>query len=89
VSTPTKPTSPYGWPVVDQSRRLKLHPNTLHRWIRKGGLAATLIGGRWFVTDEAIDQFFRERTAARLKKSPPVDTRAHDAADRALTEGGW
>jgi hypothetical protein len=84
----TTPTSPYGRRVVEQARRIGRHPNSIHRFIRRG-LNATLVGGVWHVRDEDLDRFFAERTAARLNKPVPVDTRAHAAADRALSEAGW
>jgi excisionase family DNA binding protein len=79
----------YGRRIVEQARRLRVHPNTIQRWIRHHGLVATFVGGCWHVRDSDLDVFFTERTARRLKKPVPIDSRAHDAADRALTEGGW
>jgi excisionase family DNA binding protein len=79
----------YGRRLTEQARRLDVHPNTIQRWIRRHGLVATFVGGVWHVRDEDLDRFFAERTAARLNKPVPVDTRAHAAADRALSEAGW
>jgi excisionase family DNA binding protein len=79
----------YGRPVNHHARRLGCSPATLYRQIRKRGLPATLVGGSWFIRDEDLHRFFAARTAARLKKPAPIDQKAHDAADRALTTEGW
>jgi excisionase family DNA binding protein len=79
----------YGRRLTEQARRLSVHPNTLHRWVRHHGLKATFLGGCWYIRDSDLDVFFAERTARRLKKPVPIDSRAHDAADRALTTEGW
>jgi hypothetical protein len=83
------PPTVYGRRVTEQARRLGIHPATIYRQIRKYGLVATVVGGVWYVRDEDLQDHFAARTAARLKKPAPIDQKAHDAADRALTEGGW
>jgi excisionase family DNA binding protein len=84
------PTSTeYGRTLGQQARRLGISPATVYRMIRYRDLPATLVSGRWFVRDQDIDQYCRECTAARRKKPAPIDLKAHDAADVALTEAGW
>jgi hypothetical protein len=85
----TPSTSAYGRRIGEQARRIGRPPSILYRLIRKQGLPATLIGGCWHIKDDDLDNFFREKTAKRLKKPVPIDQKAHDAADRALSEGGW
>jgi hypothetical protein len=89
MSTPSPQTSIYGRRVVEQARRIGRHPATIIRQIRKHGLRATLVGGVWYVRDEDLYNHFATLTAERLGKPKPIDQKAHDAADRALTEGGW
>jgi hypothetical protein len=88
-STTDPPVSIYGRRVIDQARRIGTHPNTIYRQIHKHGLVATLVGAVWYVRDADLEDHFAARTAARLKKPAPIDQKAHDVADRALTEGGW
>jgi hypothetical protein len=85
----TASLSEYGRRLAQQSRRIGKSPATLYRLIHHHGLPAMLVGNCWFIRDEDIDNFVRERTAARLGKPAPVDERAHEAADRALREAGW
>jgi hypothetical protein len=87
-STASPQLSVYGRRVVDQARRINSHPNTLYRLMRRG-LPATLVGGCWYIRDEDLDQYFAARSAERLGKPTPFDTKAHDDADRALNEAGW
>jgi hypothetical protein len=85
----TASLSEYGRRLVEQARRIGKSPAFLYRQIHQHGLPAMLVGGTWFIKDEDIDIFFRDRTAARLNKPAPVDPGAHEAADRSLTEAGW
>jgi hypothetical protein len=52
-------------------------------------LVATLVGAVWYVRDEDLDNHFAAHTAVRLGKPKPIDVKAHDEADRALTEADW
>jgi hypothetical protein len=61
----------------------------MYRLIHRHGLPATFVSGTWHIKDEDIDRYFAERTAARLNKPTPVDSKAHDAADAALSAAGW
>src|SRR5206468_3939630 len=91
MSTPTikPPPSVYGRRIIDQSRRLDVHINTIYRMIRDG-LKATRVGGAWFVRDEDLDSYFAAKTAARLgSAAPPAHTldapsKSHSAADQEL-----
>jgi excisionase family DNA binding protein len=85
----TASLSEYGRRLAQQARRIGKSPSMLYRMIHQHGLPAMLVGGTWFIKDEDVDKFFRERTAARLGKPAPIDSKAHDATDRALTAAGW
>ena len=82
----TTQISIFGRRIAVQARRIGKSPATLYRMIRRCGLPATLVGGTWFIKDEDVDKFFRERTAARLGKPvPAASSKAFDDADRALS----
>jgi hypothetical protein len=84
--------------VIDVARQLDRHPNSVNRWILKGTplrdgsrlrLNATRTPGGWLVEQRDLDSFLALLTTDALGKPAPIDLKAHDAADRALTEGGW
>jgi len=83
------PASEYGRRLAAAARRAGKSPATMYRLIHRHGMPATFVSGTWFIKDEDLDRFFRERTAARLGKPAPIDNKSHDAADAALTEAGW
>ncbi len=50
--------------VVEVAERMRCEHRTVRRAIRSGELEAALIGGRWLVREEAVDEWFRSRCAA-------------------------
>jgi hypothetical protein len=80
------------------ARQLGRHPASITRWILKGAalrdgsrhrLVALRTPGGWLVEQRDLDSFLALLTTDALGKPAPVDSRAHDAADVALTEAGW
>ena len=69
--------------VVEVAERMRCEHRTVRRAIRSGELEAALIGGRWLVREEAVDEWFRSRCAApnpltspgRARKSRTATTR--------------
>jgi hypothetical protein len=60
------------------------HLSTLHRWrlrgIRGVNLKCVLIGGRWMVSDDALEEFFEQTTAAANGEQPKARTNCARAA---------
>src|SRR5690349_17566021 len=89
TTTPAEqPTSILGRRLVEQARRLGVHPNTLIRHVRKGKKLsdgrvvrprATVAPGGYYLRDEDLDEFFATLTADRLGGSGPP-SRAADPA---------
>ncbi len=50
--------------VQEVAERMRCEHRTVRRAIRSGELEAALIGGRWLVREEAVDEWFRSRCAA-------------------------
>ena len=69
----------------------KVHPSTLHRWRSKGirgiRLVCTRIGGCWYTTQNALEEFCRKLSASpESKPSPKVDS---TLIDRELEKRGF
>jgi hypothetical protein len=73
------------------------HVSTLWRWTQRGirgiRLETTLIGGRRYTSDEALDRFFTAATAIAAGETAPARTsrqrvRAVADAERELREDG-
>ncbi len=72
-------------------------PSTVWRWIRKGlegidgeriKLAVVYAGSRPFVTSDAIDEFFRAVTEAKLERHRRAEELAADVSDEELQAAG-
>jgi len=71
------------------------HIGTLYRWIVKGAIEATKIGGRWFVSESALHRFIEATPSAPrdghvAKPRPTKAERQRDvaAAERQLRDAG-
>jgi excisionase family DNA binding protein len=49
--------------IQEVAERMRCEHRTVRRAIRSGELEAALIGGKWLVREEAIDDWFRSRCA--------------------------
>jgi hypothetical protein len=98
------PASILGRRLVEQARRLGIHPNTLIRHIRKGKKLsdgsivrprATVTPGGFYLRDEDLDQFFAILTrdkngeSASVLPSLAAADNSHQVADAALAAAGW
>jgi excisionase family DNA binding protein len=64
----TKPKSPAGRPITigdikifklaDVAQALEISTTTLRRYIRQGDLAGKKVGGRWLISESALEQYF-------------------------------
>ena len=50
--------------VQEVADRMRCEHGTVRRAIRSGELEAALIGGKWLVREEAVDDWFRSRCAS-------------------------
>ena len=90
--------------MVDVARQLDRHPASVTRWIVKGALLrdgsrrrldALRTPGGWLIDQRDLDSFLTVLASDVLGQSTPVglpapvDSRAHDAADRELDAAGW
>jgi excisionase family DNA binding protein len=71
--------------VQEVAERMRCEHRTVRRAIRSGELEAALIGGKWLVRQEAVDDWFRSRCAAPKPfsqspraRSPHVGSRRPD-----------
>lgn len=83
-----------GKPLQNAAKELGKHVRSLHRWREHGidgvRLHCTRVGGRWYVTDESLQEFFGRLSAGRSASIPPPTTRAaHRRAEQALDEAGF
>ena len=64
----------FGERINEVARRLSVNQSTVLKWIVQGvggvRLAAVKVGGRWRVTEAALEAFHQATTAAAL---PPVE----------------
>jgi excisionase family DNA binding protein len=44
--------------LADVARALQISTTTLRRYIRQGDLAGKKVGGRWLISESAIEQYF-------------------------------
>lgn len=49
--------------IQEVAERMRCEHRTVRRAIRSGELEAALIGGKWLVREEAVDEWFRSRCA--------------------------
>jgi hypothetical protein len=98
------PPSILGRRLVEQARRLGVHPNTLIRHVRKGKRLsdgtvvrprATVAPGGYYLHDADLDEFFAILTRDKLGDPTPTvrskiaGSKAHEDADAALAAAGW
>lgn len=51
------------WPkLLDVSRTLGLHPNSVYRWVRARKVDGFLLGNVWHVNPKSLADFLEERT---------------------------
>jgi excisionase family DNA binding protein len=50
--------------IQEVAERMRCEHRTVRRAIRSGELEAALIGGKWLVREEAVDDWFRSRCAS-------------------------
>ncbi len=62
--------------VQEVAERLRCEHRTVRRAIRSGELEAALIGGKWLVREQAVDDWFRSRCASRSPFSQSPRARA-------------
>jgi excisionase family DNA binding protein len=72
--------------VQEVAERMRCEHRTVRRAIRSGELEAALIGGKWLVREEAVDDWFRSRCASpnpfsksRRAPRPRAGSRRSDA----------
>ena len=68
--------------VREVAERMRCEHRTVRRAIRSGELEAALIGGRWLVREEAVDDWFQSRCASSSPFSQPQRGRATRARSR-------
>ncbi len=56
--------------LKEAASQLGVHYQTAYKWVRTGALTAVRLGGRYEVSDAAIEQFAARRAAARLGGTP-------------------
>jgi excisionase family DNA binding protein len=74
--------------IQEVAERMRCEHRTVRRAIRSGELEAALIGGKWLVREEAVDEWFRSRCASpnlfsdspRARASRPASRRADGPA---------
>jgi excisionase family DNA binding protein len=67
--------------VQEVAEQMRCEHRTVRRAIRSGELEAALIGGKWLVREEAVEQWFRSRSATAVlgAKRVRVVRRAYSA----------
>jgi excisionase family DNA binding protein len=68
--------------VREVAERMRCEHRTVRRAIRSGELEAALIGGKWLVREEAVDAWFRSRSAGPNPFSQPPRARTPRAGYR-------
>jgi excisionase family DNA binding protein len=59
--------------IQEVAERMRCEHRTVRRAIRAGELEAALIGGRWLIREQAVEEWFRLRTTSPF--APPVRRR--------------
>lgn len=55
--------------VQEISERFSMHPITVRRYFRTGKLKGRKIGRRWFITEEALREYFKQGTEAGKRQT--------------------
>jgi excisionase family DNA binding protein len=66
--------------IQEVAERMRCEHRTVRRAIKSGELEAALIGGKWLVREEAVDEWFRSRCASANLFASPVRARGRRAA---------
>ena len=61
-------------------------PQTVARWVQRGGLPAIRIGRYLYSRPDLVEQWYRERFAPAASRGSDVD---HAAVDRELADRGY
>ncbi|MGZ6997911.1 MAG: excisionase family DNA-binding protein [Acidimicrobiia bacterium] len=73
--------------LKEAANRLGVHYQTAYKWVRSGHLTAIRVGGRYEVSDAAIERFSARRAAActdlevRDREPEPIDVTAEDVLE--------
>lgn len=83
-----------GKPLQKAAKEIGKHVRSLHRWRERGingvRLQCTRVGGRWYVSEDSLREFFERLSAGRPASIPPPTTRAaHHRAEQALDKAGF
>jgi excisionase family DNA binding protein len=62
--------------IQEVAERMRCEHRTVRRAIRSGELEAALVGGKWLVREEAVDDWFRSRCASPNPFSQSARARA-------------
>jgi len=57
--------------VQDISKKLKLNPVTVMRFFRTGRLKGRKMGKRWYLTEEALRDYFKEPGSSQKARPKP------------------
>jgi excisionase family DNA binding protein len=68
--------------IQEVAEHMRCEHRTVRRAIRSGELEAALIGGKWLVREEAVDDWFRSRCAAPSPFSPAPRARPKRSGPR-------
>jgi excisionase family DNA binding protein len=73
--------------IPEVAERIHAEHRTVRRAIHSGELEAALIGGRWLIREQAVDQWFQRRVAHRREVQTGSVARLR-AINRRATGGG-
>jgi excisionase family DNA binding protein len=68
--------------IQEVAERMRCEHRTVRRAIKSGELEAALIGGKWLVREEAVDEWFRSRCALPIPFSQPAQARGRRAGPK-------
>lgn len=66
--------------IQEVAERMRCEHRTVRRAIRSGELEAALIGGRWLVREEAVDDWFRSRCEVPSRFAQPRRSKSSRAS---------
>ena len=58
--------------VEEVATALKVHQNTVYKWLNAGGLCGTKIGGAWRIRQSDIDSLFNYRRNSNVTQNSNV-----------------
>ena len=56
--------------VEELAERLDVQERTIREYLREGRLQGRKLAGRWYVTDEAIADYFRQGESSAAEEEP-------------------